>query len=88
MSDRKTITLELGSTLRLAVGDDLIAKVSDAHDLICLSASVQTEAEEQLSIELVVSPETAAGLLAMLRDLESEGRIPTGIVRSVKTTRQ
>src|SRR4051795_11742503 len=49
----KTVNaLRWKGVLRLSIGDDLTVLGSDSHDLIGLTATAQTAAEEQLSIEL------------------------------------
>jgi hypothetical protein len=39
MSERKTVTVDLATTLRLAVGDDLKIMAADAYDLIGIAES-------------------------------------------------
>lgn len=87
---KETITLEIDGVLRfMAADDDLQVMGSDSHPLIGIAfRAVATPPREPIPIEIAVTPRAAAGLLAMLLDMELDGRIPKTEVRSVKTTRQ
>jgi hypothetical protein len=84
-----TITLELDNVLRLWVSDDIRVMGSDEHDMIGIAVSALAKpVHEPIPTELVLTPLGAAGLLALLRDMELDGRIPKKAVASVRSTRQ
>jgi hypothetical protein len=84
-----TITLEWDNVLRLWVSDDIRVIGSDEHEMIGIAVNALAKpAHEPIPTELVLTPLGAAGLLALLRDMELDGRIPKKSVASVRTTRQ
>lgn len=87
---KETITLEWEGVLRLMAADDEIKLLgSDDHDFIGLSVQVlATPASGPIPMEFSMTAQAAAGLLAMLRDLELDGKLPRNVVSGVKTTRQ
>jgi hypothetical protein len=84
-----TITLEFDKVLRLWVSNDIRVMGSDEHEMIGIAVSALAKpAREPIPTELVLTPLAAAGLLALLRDMELDGRIPKKAVTSVRSTRQ
>jgi hypothetical protein len=84
-----TIRLELDNVLRLWLSDDIRVMGSDEHEMIGIAVSALAKpAHEPIPTELVLTPLAAAGLLALLRDMELDGRIPKKAVSSVRTSRQ
>jgi hypothetical protein len=84
-----TITLEFDNILRLWASNNIQVNGSDEHEMIGIAVSaIATPAHEPIPTELILTPLAAARLLALLRDMELEGRIPKKAVASVRTTRQ
>jgi hypothetical protein len=87
-NDENLISLPWSGILRLqATSDEISVLGSHEHTMIGLRVPANvSSALDPIPIELAITARAAAGLLAMLLDLQAEGLIPKEPIQTTKNT--